>query len=175
MLGEPEKILTSTMNYFNFVLYSILSSHLINHTCAGPNQPPLPPAFPPVRHGSRDSSVKQCRQSDCSNNVPPHCPIGFKRTHCTNGRAQFVPTSIALRPPILYVWSEKVRDIKSTIRTKKCNRAMNQFIQNKSKSLARCTVSLPIPWDPKRIRDGTPMNDGREPLSLLSTRERDMK
>ena len=105
------------------------------------------PAFPPVRHGSRDSSVKQCRQSDCSNNVPPHCPIGFKRTHCTNGRAQFVPTSIALCPPILYVWSEKVRDIKSTIRTKKMQ-SCNQFIQNKLKSLARCTVSLPIPWDP---------------------------
>ena len=101
------------------------------------------PAFPPVRHGSRDSSVKQCRQSDCSNNVPPLCPIGFKRTHCTNGRAQFVPTSIALRPPILYVWSEKVRDIKSTIRTKKmqsCNEPIHTEQIKKSCTL-HCFVA----------------------------------
>ena len=36
----------------------------------------------------RGSSVRQCRHPDCSSNVPPRCPVGFCRAHCTSPRCQ---------------------------------------------------------------------------------------
>ena len=64
------------------------ASHLGSHTRPDSTPPPPPPPPSPPVPRPRGSSVRQCRHSNCANNVPPRCPVGFCRAHCTSPRCQ---------------------------------------------------------------------------------------
>ena len=130
MQGEPKFDFTPPRR--GFPTSCAIRVHLGSHTS--------PDSTPPVPR-PQSSSVRKCRHSDCANNVPLRCPVGFCRAHCTSPRCQdhadgrrprecrargchamcgvrctvggprFVLMSVALFSPVLLVCSELVLNI----------------------------------------------------------------